>query len=265
VTGRCRTSALTTLVLAYGALSAHSAKAEEANPEPTEHEALFILEGAYTQEDGEWQVGIALTQSLERGNEREWEAEVEYGITDRLQIEAEFELEQEDGRTEFGDASLGASYAVLEGAGATRPEVAVKATLVFPTGDQSGNATGVGFGLGLGISQQLRSNLFAHFEAGYSQEPRRAVGTVETRSNEWHVGAALAYQVNDAWFLTAEYELGRESKKLGPLSENESVHIAGAGITHEIGDDFILGLAGAAQSASGGTSAQLRAFIQVEF
>lgn len=247
------------------AFAAQPALAQGEEDEPEEHEALFVIEEAFTQDEGEWQIGIGLTQSLTDGQEREWEAEAEYGITDWLQLEAEFELEQAQGSAEFGDFSLGASYAVTEGAGMWRPEITIRANALFPSGDAPGTARGIGFGIGLGASQQLGERFFAHVSAGYSEAPTRESGSERVEESEWNVGGALAHGFGDAWFVTAEYEFSQGSEDTGLGRVWEDSHTAALGITREFADALVVGLAGALEASDGSQTAQLRALLQFEF
>ncbi|MEL7197855.1 MAG: transporter [Pseudomonadota bacterium] len=233
--------------------------------EPEQQEALFVLEEAFTQEEGEWQIGFALTQSLEEGSEREWEAEIEYGLTERLQIEAEFEFDQESGENEIGDFELGLAYAIVESEASGEPEVTLGAAILIPSGDGEGDTSGVGFELSLAASQEVTEGVFAHANFGYSDAATRDFGAFRLEQNEWSAGAALAYGFAVEWFVIGEYEFAREAENIGLGAERVSSHTAALGVRGEVAEEFTIGLGGAFVSSGSEQSAQVRFLIQVEF
>ncbi|MEL6876689.1 MAG: transporter [Pseudomonadota bacterium] len=238
---------------------------DDDDDEPEQQEVLFVLEEAFTQEKGEWQIGFALSQSLEEGGEREWEAEIEYGLTERLQIEAEFEFEQESGENEIGDIELGLAYAIVESEASGEPEVTLGAAILIPSGDGEGDASGVGFELLLAASQEVTEGLFAHANFGFSEAATRDFDTFRLNQSEWSAGAALAYGFADEWFVIGEYEFAREAEDIGLGAVRASSHTAALGVTGEIAEEFTIGLGGAFVIDKGEESAQVRFLMQVEF
>lgn len=257
------------LLACAAAIACHSQPAlasdDDDGDEPEQQEALFVLEEAFTQEEGEWQIGLALSQSMEEGSEREWEAEIEYGLTERLQIEAEFEFEQESGENEIGDIELGLAYAVVESEASGEPEVTIGAAVLIPSGDGEGDASGLGFELSLAASQEVTEGLFAHANLGYSEAATRDFGAFRVEQNDWSAGAALAYSFADEWFVIGEYEFAREAEDVGLGAVRASTHTAGLGVTGELAGEFTVGLGGAFVSNGDEESAQIRFLMQVEF
>lgn len=228
-------------------------------------EMLFLLEEAYTQEKGEWQIGVSLGQTLEGADERQWEFELEYGLTDRLQIFAELPLR--DSRSGgIGDPEIGLDYALLKDSGDNIPEFTIGAALTVPVGDNNsgpGNG-GVGYQLSARLSKALTTDFFVHALAEYEAVPNARQDGEDFSLREYALGAGLAYSPKEGLFLVAEYLWEKAREKQDDIIETESEHLLSTGITYEFDNDLSIGLGGAVGLNSDADS-QFFALMQWEF
>ena len=214
-------------------------EAKSADGEFEAHEVLFLLEEAYTQEKAETQIGIGV--DFDNGDDYEIEVEIEYGVTDALQLvlEAPFEKDGSDG-LEFGRLEFGADLAVLkdEGTGVT-PQITFGLAFGAPTGDARGWLVEPS----LRFAKMVSDSLFVHtlFAAEYFVED----GT--SRWQEWQFGAGVGLMPDDQWAFTIEYLREAESQGAGW----EAQHFGALSIAFEFPHELTVGAA-LVQSVDGG-------------
>ncbi len=249
------------------ALVPQQAVASEPEDEFEGQEILFLLEEAYTQEKGEWQIGTSLSQSLEGPDERGWELEVEYGFTDRLQLFVE--LPMVDGPFNsggIGDPEIGLDYAILKDTGGSMPEFTVGAALTLPVGDNEngpGNG-GVGYQLSARISKALTTDIFIHGLTEYEAVPNARQDGADLSLREYSFGAGFAYAPIDNLFLVTEYLWENEWEKQGGIAETEIGQYLSFGATYEFENNISIGL-GAAAGVNRNSLSQLFLLAQWEF
>ncbi len=237
---------------------------DEAEGLPEQHETLFLIEEAYTQEKREWQIGLALAQPLNEGGAREWEAEIEYGLTDRLQLEAEIELEQEDGNSQWENVAFGLSYGLVTEDGAARPAITIGGRVLVPTNDGEGDSRGLGFEVSTRASKRLDASLFGHVALKYAEMPDRTVLGQRLENSQWSAGAGLAYAIAPRSFLVGEYQFERDREYFDMTVSKQNSHAFSLGINHEVGDGIIFGAAAAFSRTDESEFASLL-FVQAEF
>ncbi len=241
------------------------AAASDTENEFEAQEMLFLLEEAYVQDKGEWQIGASLNQTLEGPDERQWEFEIEYGLTDRLQFFAELPL-RDSRNGGIGDPEIGLDYALLKDSGGDIPEFTVGAALSVPVGNNDsgpGNG-GVGYQLSARLSKALTTDFFVHALAEYEAVPNARQDGEDFSSREYALGAGLAYSPAKGLFLVAEYLWEKEREKQDDIIESESEHLLSAGITYEFDNDLSIGLGGAI-GLNSNVDSQFFALMQWEF
>mgnify|MGYP001824644750 FL=1 len=158
---------------------------EEEDDAYPEQDFLFFLEEAYTQDQGEWQFSLAAgyfdnlleeeTDGQAVSNRRTdlWLGllGVEYGITNRLQIEFELpylrqEIEEDEatgGDRGVGDVEFVLGYALIE-EGSGSPQLTAGLEIIAPTGDEdAGLGAGAwGWGPFLALSKQVVPKWYLH-------------------------------------------------------------------------------------------------------
>lgn len=243
------------------------ALASDSEEEFEGQEMLFLLEEAYTQQKGEWQIGAALSQSLDGQSERGWELEIEYGFTDRFQAFAELPiLDGPHGNDGFGDPEIGLDYAILKDTGGSVPEFTVGAAIILPVGNnQNGPGSGgLGYQLSARISKALTPDIFIHGLAEYEAVPDARKDGMGFSLHEYGLGAGIAYAPIDDLFLVAEYLWEKEREKQNGMVEAEVEQLLSVGVTYEFPNDISIGLGGAVGLNDESTS-QLFALAQFEF
>ena len=246
-------------------LSPALADDDDEDEEGEQHETLFLIEEAYTQEEGEWQIGFALEQSLDGESEREWELEIEYGLTERLQAEVEIEIEEEDGETEVEDIGIGLAFALVEEEAGSRPEITMGGSVLIPSGsDGDERSRGIGYSANLRASHVLRDGLYGHLAIGFTQSPDRVIAGETVEASNWSLGAGIAQELGDEVFLVGEYRFDSDRSAVGPLSETDDTHTASLGVHMEPAEEFVIG---AATSIAFGEDTQVALIVtaQIEF
>lgn len=193
-------------------------------------EFTFVVEPAYTQEDGEWQLNLVLnnpTYQYYISTSVEAEFSLEYGFSDALQAEfsANRANELEEGlETEMSvEYELGLSYMLIEQQGFL-PQFTVAVGVIAEESEY-------GYEAGLLYSYQVAEQHFVHGNFVY-----------EYIDNESEVAINLAYAVNldESWTLLAEVERNKETSE---YDSSDYVNIFSAGVVFETESDIELGLA----------------------
>jgi len=164
-------------------------------------EFTFVVEPAYTQEDGEWQFNLVLNNpSYQHDISTTLEAELslEYGFSDVLQVEFSAnrsnELEKGFDTEMLVEYELGLSYMFIEQQGFL-PQFTITAGAIFEDSE-------VGYETGLLYSYQFLEMHFLHGNFIY-----------ESIDNKNEVAGNLAYAFifAESWTLLAEFERAKES------------------------------------------------------
>ena len=227
-------------------------------------EFLFQLEEAYTQEAGEWQVGAGFDKSFDP-SESLFEFEVEYGITDRLQVAVEFPLLSEGGETGVGDIEFAVDYALLKETGEGMPELTIGFGAAAPTGDEV-NGFGVGgwgYEVSLRASKQIHENVFAHATGAFEWVPNG--GADADALTEWVIGAGAAWQASEPLTFVAEYLREMERETDAGMVDHETESYLSGGLSYEIADDLLVGAAGAVGLNDDSADARLIVKFQTEW
>lgn len=217
--------------------------------EVEEDDFLFVLNEAYTQHKNELQikVGYSFTSAREVERSFEWEdrkrtiakerkrsstsqyfLEIEYGITDRLQIEMETayvsvrEHSFDEGGNQysaFDDLELGVAYGILKETGLI-PAITLGVQLRLPTGSR-GDEIGedrVGYGTSLAVSKDFGHWVgYACFGYEYTANSKIKFADhkfgpkLDTSGVEYGLGAAL--KLTDEWHIHLEC-LGQSEQQL---------------------------------------------------
>lgn len=163
-----------------------------------QHEMLFLLEEAYTQDKDEPQFEV--TFDYQNKDEWEGEAEAEYGLTNRLQVIVEMPFSTNDlGNPQFGNIKFGVDYALLkdEGVGLT-PELTVGVGFAAPTGPVD---MGWQAGPSLRFAKIIREGLYLH--ALVAADIRVESGITDL--SQWKWGAGIAWEPIHTTTFTFEY------------------------------------------------------------
>ncbi len=234
------------ICLCVAVLSGTAAQATDDEDEG--HDFLFLVEEAYTQEDGEIQLTAALHRSpLDDGG---WMLGLsgEYGITDRLQAEVEVPVyldspgDEADG---IGDLEVELAFAVIEESD-TLPQVTISAGVLVPTGDDSEGlgSGGWGYEAGLAVSRRLGRAGFLYGAGSFERVPD---GQDEDGDpieiEEWSFAAGVALAVNDRTTGLIEISSEREREEGGGETEIERETLLSLGFSFELNDYFELGAA----------------------
>lgn len=193
-------------------------------------EFTFIVEPAYTQEKGEWQINLGLSSPTYQQNistNLETSVSLEYGFTDALQGEFSSsrsnELEDEHGTEMAMEVELGLSLMLIE-QNNIMPQLTLVAGVIAEDSEY-------GYEAGLLYSYQLLEQHFIHGNF-----------IVENIDNESEVTINLAYAFNidDSWTLLAEFDRNKET---GDDDSIEVVNTFSAGVVFETENDIEIGFA----------------------
>lgn len=242
---------------------------EEEGEGGEEQDFLFLMSEAYTQRQGEWQFGFSAgyfdnleATEIDEADEDElldvetnayqYDLEVEYGITDRLQVEFAIPYLSEevttagDENTEdgIGDIELGIGYALLQekdGLVALTAGLEVSA----PTGDE-----GKGLGAGswgwepyLGISKSFAEKFFVHAQVSYGITNNAEEDGEEVDEREIGYGVAVVYRPVEQIDLIAEFvgERSEEEDSAGVEEDTHTQYLV-AGLKYEFENELQLGV-----------------------
>lgn len=199
--------------------------------EEFKHEFLFLQEAAYTQHKGEAHVSAA----FDYGEDNDWSlsGELEYGLSERLQVFVEAEGDSVD----FRSIEIGLDYALLQESSDT-PQLTFGIAAVAP--DVSDELEFSLIEPSLRLSKRISESVFVHsslsggidFQDGNSPFPA-----------EWAFGAGLALLASEKTALAFEYVYEAEGeKRAGRTVWDESQLVAGS-LSFEIVDHLWVGAA----------------------
>jgi hypothetical protein len=193
-------------------------------------EFTFIVEPAYMQEKGEWQINLGFASPTYQNNistTLETSVSLEYGFTDVLQ--AEFSSSRSNELEEGLDAEMGMEYELglslmLIEQHAFMPQLTLVAGVIAEDSEY-------GYEAGLLYSYQVLENNFIHGNFIY-----------ETIDNESEIAINLAYAftIDESWTLLAEIEHTKETSDDDSI---EYVNSFSAGVVFETESDIEIGLA----------------------
>ncbi len=233
-------------------LPAHLTYADDDDDESTEQDFLFLLEEAYTQEEGEWQVAAKISQTSFQQIEgdpdsknKSFDLGVEYGITDRLQLE--FELP-------YQKTTLRNTNSTTNSSTVGNPEIAISYQLVQE--DESKPAITAGFGVEVAASSDkapIRSEEwgyeafvslsryfddvgFLHASLGYG------IGD-NGDETELSYGVGFVLPLSDNWQIQLEYLVEDEEEEEAGVTEEEKSSVLSFGTNYQFENEMILGMA----------------------
>ena len=234
--------------------------------EYAEQDFLFLLEEAYTQDQGEWQFSLSLGyfDNLEEEETDEqavvdkrtdlWAGllGVEYGITDRLQIELELpylrqEIEEADETSRdsgIGDVEFALGYALIEEQ-RNAPQLTAGLEVVAPTGDED-NGLGAGawgWGPFVALSKQVIPKLYLHANLAYQMTNDAEEDGEKQDERELEYGIAAVYQPTDELDLILELVGAYEKEKNDEATEHSNALQLVPGIKYEMENELQVGAA----------------------
>ena len=245
--------AILAVLAAAPALMAHDAKAQEIE----EQQFLFLLDPAYVQDSGAWQAGVGIAFAPENDSGIELDAEIEYGLTDSLQIQAS--LPYADG--DVGDLRLGFSYGLARESGRA-PALSVAIDAIAPTSDAGPG--GWGLAVSMALTKQIRSGLFGHANLGFEGIEADSDGADEVDTEQWTIGVGAGARVSENATLTLELVREREEQHGAIANETEYTTNAALGLSFKPAEGFEIGV-GAVTAFDGDdntTTASLRALFE---
>lgn len=231
----------------------------EESPSFQQQDFLFLLEEAYTQEAGEWQASASLDRQFNPGSSLV-ELDLEYGITERLQLSVQLPWSHEPGASGLSASELAIDYAVLKDEGFATPELTIGAAVIAPTGDDDVSLNGWGYEVSLRTSKLVLPATYVHGMVAYER-----VTSEGESAAEWSLGGGLAFRPSRCLTLIGEYihEIERETDGLG-ATERQSEDFLSGGIVFEIADDLLIG-AGGALNLQDSDEHRLLASVQIEW
>jgi len=257
------------------------AMVDEKDEEFEEQQFLFMMEEAYTQKKGEWQV-IFTAQYMDGKKSREveyedeekedklkirdewrWIAEIEYGILDWLQLEVEIPLAYVDQRTIKESEDSGRTISDLKKGGLSDINACLRARLlkedvdqwwlptvsagfevIFPTGNwEEGLGTDrYGWEGKLAISKVI-DKFVVHLNGGMGRtDNAKEEGETENiDEQEFECGAALVYRPTDRLDFICETLAGFEEEKTAGGKNYETEFYLTPGIRYKLFKDFEIG------------------------
>ena len=187
------------------AIAAASAPGQEVddvagNALPQLIQEFALSETVYPQERGETQITISTVRSRNEDRVRDTSLKVEYGITDRLQFEAQLphvSLVPAGGAREsgIGDTGLGLSYNLRPGGG-KRTAVSLGFEVTLPTGSE---AKGLGGG-----TTTIEPSLVAARQVGKGQMHLSLGTELGSGERETSYNLAYVYPSNRKFYPTLE-------------------------------------------------------------
>lgn len=228
-----------------------------------EQDFLFQFEEAYTQSAGETQIGVLFDRAFApRGSGLGFE--IEYGVTDRIEVSAELPLILGPGESGAGDIEFGVDYALLLESDSA-PALTFGISASAPTGDEDAGR-GVGgwsYETSLRASKQVVDDFYVHLAGSYEWTPNG--GAEADALTEWSIGAGAAIRASEQLTLIAEYLRESERAEEGGFVIRETAGYLSAGAIIEIAEGVSLGAAGAAGVEGDSADARFLAKIQIEW
>ncbi len=264
------------LALASGALFAD----EE---EEYSHDFLFLVDDAYLEEEGEWQVAIksGVFRDLAAEEDDEVvdedlffsEVEIEYGLSETISLELVLPYERitvtEPGEEKetysgIGDIEVGLSFLLLHES-ESLPALSLSIEASAPTGDEDhGLGRGVwGWEASLGSSKQLSYGLHFHSQLGFEFANNLVEDGEIADEREYSYGFALAQRVNETAAvlleLSGEYE---EERSHGETESGHALYLGPGALVElesgwEIGANLVVGLTDDSYDWGGGLKASI--------
>ncbi len=262
---RVRTIRCAAIAMAVAAAGVAPAKADDDDGQEFEQQDfLFQLEEAYTQEAGEWQIGAKADFAFDPWTAL-YELEVEYGLTDRLQVSVELPIVDGEEGSGVGDMEFAVDYALVKDQGGRAPELTVGFGASAPTGEaDDGTGAGAwGYEASFRASKQVVPTVYAHALFAYEWVPDG--GPDADALSEWAVGAGLAWRAADDVALLVEYLREREREEEDAVIERETESYLSAGVVLEVADDVEIGAAGAVGLNDDSADARALIGFQVEW
>lgn len=208
-----------------------------------EQDFLFLIEEAYSQEADEWQWALQLTQSRYRldaassdSKDRIGIINVEYGITERWQLELELpyqrsKITDEDGSdtvSAIGNLELGASY-LLFGEEDEGAAVRVGSSLSAAAGSEKEPVRSDEWGVEVfsSASKELLGGHFLHVSISYERED-------QGDETELSYGIAYVLPLSSSWSTLLEIQKHHaDEQEPDGEEESSSYHVYSLGLSYE--------------------------------
>ena len=179
----------------------------------------FLIEEAYNQEEGVIQHIFTVLRDQQGGNwlgsfTQEWPVPDE---RHQFSFTLPFLLaEESDSATSIGDLLLNYRYQLLF-EDKSRPALAPRFSLIFPTGDyQRGIGTGsAGVQLNIPVSKQLTDKAASHLNLGATAIPeaRAPINSSRTESLiSWNGGGSFIWEPREAFNVLCEFVVSRDAE-----------------------------------------------------
>jgi len=193
-------------------------------------EFTFVVEPAFTQEDGEWQLNLVLNNpsyQYDISTNIEAEFSLEYGFSDVLQAEFSAnranELEEALATEMSVEYELGLSYMLVKQHGFL-PQFTIAAGAILEEDEY-------GYEAALLYSYQLLERHFIHGNLIYEHIDKES---------EVAINLAYAFNIDESWTILTELERNKETDE---EDSAEYVNTFSAGVVFETESDIELGLA----------------------
>lgn len=228
------------LLLATGFAGAAAAEEFE---RPSLLEDFFITETVYAQDQGETQLTLGADYaSAEEGKAYTFTAGLEYGLTDQLQIEVEWDAynhvnpDTAPSVKGTGDVEVGFKY-TFETCPTTGLQLAAGFEATLPAGNEDVSENAYVYEPYLVLSKDLGETINLHASVAYGFVDPQTES--EESNDELTVSLGSVYRVADAWRLTLEANL--ESNRFD--SGNETAAYVAPGFLWKGIEDIEAGLA----------------------
>ncbi len=241
---------------------AGGARADE-DSEFIEQDFLFQFEEAYTQEKGETQIGGKFDHGFGPSSSV-FEFEIEYGITDRIEVSVEAPIVVGPGPAGTGDIEFGVDYALTMDNGSV-PALTIGFGASAPTGNEDAGR-GVdawSYETSLRASKRITDNFYGHAMGAYEWTPNG--GADADMLSAWAFGVGAALRTTDKLTLIAEYLREAEREKEAGMVERETEAFLSAGAIVELNKFVSIGVAGAAGVSDESADARALAKMQIEW
>lgn len=246
-----------------------------------EQDFLFLIEEGYTQEQGEWQIGSSysitryqLDKLANNSENRTLTLNIEYGVTDRFQIEFTLPYLQSKMHTYSTDNNF---HNTIKESGLEDSEVEVSYQVIKESDNMP--AISVGFGMSmpsstndtfktenLSVEGSLKASKYLD-EIGYIHSSISYETNKENNETEVNAGVAFVRPFNDSWSIMLEYlfEKEKETELDSNESESELLSYISIGASYENNKGLLFGLAYAYGNDKTVLDSSLMLKIQYEF